>query len=322
MRTDADITDAIASRNNFFEPKDHENPEYPVSLYFTDLYQSYMHSIRWHWHEEIEVLIIHTGQALVTTDDESYVLHPGQGMLINQNVMHAIRCIDNCSCTYYSLVFHPDFLFGHTNSFMRTQFLLPLQGSAMRKVLELDAEKPWHKELMELLWKVIQANQTKSYSYELLTKGWLCELWAMFVAHLPQQAAATNPQNALDEQRVKEAMLFIRQHHADPITLDDIAESIPISKSECCRCFKRTIQMTPFEYLMKYRIYEASKKMLEYQAQGLSIASLASSVGFNNISYFNKVFRRYLDCTPTEYRERVSRAASGEEEKPFGIPLS
>lgn len=45
------------------------------------------------------------------------------------------------------------------------------------------------------------------------------------------------------------------------------------------------------------------------------------SVGFNSISYFNKLFKRYLNCTPTEYRERVANSSNVVEMDPFAIPL-
>ena len=78
--------------------------------------------------------------------------------------------------------------------------------------------------------------------------------------------------------------------------------AISSRESECCRCFARTLQMTPFEYLMKYRILEATKKMIETIKNPMSIADIALSVGFNNVSYFNKLFKKFLGCTPTYYR--------------------
>ena len=86
----------------------------------------------------------------------------------------------------------------------------------------------------------------------------------------------------------------------EAVTLDDIANSIMVSKSECCRCFKRTLGITPFEYLMKYRIQESAKR-IQRRPQD-SISEIAGSVGFNNTSYFNKIFKKYMECTPSEYR--------------------
>ncbi len=121
---------------------------------------------------------------------------------------------------------------------------------------------------------------------------------------------------------MKQAMLFIRKHHADPISLEEIADSIHISKSECCRCFSRTLQMTPFEYLMRYRILEATKKMIEQIKEPMSIADIALSVGFNNVSYFNKLFKKFLGCTPTYYRtHKIPSGATAQSNGPFSIPV-
>lgn len=307
---------------NFYEKKAHGNLEYPVMVYFIDLYNSYMHAIRWHWHEEMEVIIVNSGSARFLTDDESFILSPGQGLILNQNVIHAIQCVEDTNCTFYSLVFHPNFLFGKSNSYMRTQFLLPTQSFSILKALVLDENDAWHESMLDALNEVIAVNLTKNYGYEIATRGYLCQFWANLIGRLPKTTENVHsPQISLDEQRVKQAMLFIRLHYAEPLTLEDIADSIPVSKSECCRCFKRTIQITPFEYLMKYRIFEASKKILDDNYATHSISDLALSVGFNNISYFNKLFKRYLDCTPTEYRAQVA-VSEHNAENPFHIPLS
>ena len=107
----------------------------------------------------------------------------------------------------------------------------------------------------------------------------------------------------MDEARAKEAIRYIEEHYANPISLDDIAASIHVSKSECCRCIRRCMKMTPFEYLMKYRIFVAAGILCDDDSDE-SIATLASRVGFNSSSYFNKLFRKYLKCTPTQYKAR------------------
>ena len=313
--------DSATTYDNLYEKKEHGNLDYPVNVYHVDLGHTHTHSIRWHWHEEMEILVISNGCAKVATDDDEQVLLPGQGYILNQNVMHSIHSIENNPCTYYSLVFHPDFLFGHTNSSMRTNFLLPMQSFSILKTMLIEEQNAWHKNMLDLLDKILSVNLTKCFGYEIITKGYLCQFWAALLNRLAQAKIPQTPNVSLNEQRVKQAMLYIRLHHAEPLTLDDIADSISVSKSECCRCFKRTIQMTPFEYLMKYRIFEASKQILNDRDNQHSMADLALSVGFNSISYFNKLFKRYLNCTPTEYRERIAKTASIIEMEPFAIPL-
>lgn len=326
MRTDTSVQPAAQETqrdtyDNFHLQDDYGSLDYPVSLFYLDLHKSYMNRIRWHWHEEMEILILNDGIAEVSTDNTSYTLKPGQGIIINQNVMHAIYSHNQENCTFYSFVFHPDFLFGHKSSYLQTQFLLPIQSSRLFKMLVLDEANAWHERMLDAVNDAIAVNMTKPFGYEVATKGHLCRFWSELIGQLPQMETAPSPQASLDVQRVKQAMLFIRTHHAEPLSLDEIAGSVHISKSECCRCFSRTLQMTPFEYLMKYRIFEAAKKLMAHSDEPMSIADLALSVGFNNTSYFNKLFKKFLGCTPTYYRTHKVLSGETDNNGPFSVPI-
>ena len=103
-------------------------------------------------------------------------------------------------------------------------------------------------------------------------------------------------------------MVYIQEHFMESVTLDDIAGSILVSKSECCRCFKRTTGLSPIEYLMRYRIMESAKH--RHRQTHEYISEIAGAVGFNNTSYFNKIFKKYIGCTPTEYRQSLRKHIS------------
>lgn len=299
-----DRRDWIETHGDTYEKKTFGTLDYPVCICYLDLSKSYMNRIRWHWHEEMEIIIINDGIAEVATDDDVYRIEPGQGVIINQNVLHSIYSADGNNCTFYSLVFHPAFLFGHKVGPLHTRFLFPIQSGQLFKLMVLEEKNPWHERMINSINDAIAVNITKSFGYEIATRGYLCCFWAELISKLPQINTVPDPTGhvSVDEQRVKQAMLFIRTHHAEPISLEEIAASVHISKSECCRCFSRTLQMTPFEYLMKYRILEATRKMAQPSQSPMSIADLALSVGFNNTSYFNKLFKKYLGCTPTYYK--------------------
>ena len=324
-QTDVQISnrdDWIKTYDNLYEQKSHGSLDYPINIYYLDLRKSYLNYIRWHWHEEMEILIINDGIAEVSTDDATYTIKPGQAVIINQNVMHTMHPLEHQKCTFYSLVFHPDFLFGHKNSYLQTKYLLPVQNQHLFKMLVLDEQNEWHERMMDAINDTIAINLTKPFGYEIETKGHLCRFWSLLISQLPRlKASVAIPQVSLDEQRVKQAMLYIRTHYAEPISLEDIADSIHVSKSECCRCFSRTLQVTPFEYLMKLRIYEATKLLLDTSGQSLSVAEAAASVGFNNTSYFNKLFKKYVGCTPTHYRNHYMVSEKQLEQSPFAVPL-
>lgn len=285
---------------------------YPVHVYFIELSKMYMQRVRWHWHPEVEVLIVNHGEADFLTDDQKLRLKAGQGILVNQNIIHSIQPVDTAAnCSLYSMVFHPSFLFGYGNTVMSSKFLTPVLSSPVFKTMLLNESDPVHEKLLDPINNAIAANLTKKYGYELITKSYLCQFWFLLLEQIVPQNANQNKHSmlSLDEMRVKEAILYIETHYAEQITLEELAGSIHISKSECCRCFKRTLQMSPVEYIKRYRIFKAANMIQFHAPAASSISDLAFNVGFNNASYFNKVFRQFLQCTPSEYKRNLKKGA-------------
>lgn len=98
---------------------------------------------------------------------------------------------------------------------------------------------------------------------------------------------------------VKKAMDAIDARYFEPITLSDIATHLAISKGYLCGLFKKETGKTFSRYLNEKRI-EESKKLL--QSEHLSMLDIALSVGFNNQSYYNVIFKNFMKQTPLEYR--------------------
>ena len=98
--------------------------------------------------------------------------------------------------------------------------------------------------------------------------------------------------------RLKTILLFIREHYSEQITLEDIASSVNICRSECCRFFKKHMHMTLFEYLMFYRIQQS----LPLLKSNESVTKIAGMVGFSNPCYYGKIFKRYMNCSPSQYK--------------------
>ena len=169
--------DSMETYDNLYSKSDYGTLDYPVDARCLDLNKSYMNWIRWHWHEEMEILIVDQGIAEVSTDDATYLIKPGQGLIINQNVMHCIHAPNQKSCTFHSLIFHPDFIFGHRNSYLQTEYLLPMQNYQLFKAFFLDESAPWHERILQTLKEVIDLNLSQNFGYEIATKGYLCHFW-------------------------------------------------------------------------------------------------------------------------------------------------
>ena len=298
--------DAVPVSQNLQEMKIHGNIDFPVMIYPVTLSELYLRLIRWHWHPEIELIYVLEGKLEALVDEESFLLDPGQGILVNSNVLHAFRRVEGYEAVFFSIVFHPTFIFGYGNAALSVKYMNPIVNNPDMKYLILQEEDSYTGLIIDLMKQIRDTYTAQEFGYELICKAHLCNLWHLLLKlpHRQKSSIAKSKRIINDEQRIKEAILFIEEHFAEPITLDEIAASIHISKSECCRCFQRVLRVTPFEYLLKYRIFYATKLMQQQDPAASSISNLAITVGFGNISYFNKVFKRVLNMTPTEYKKQ------------------
>lgn len=280
--------------------------DYPLSVLDIDFTESDPFIIHWHWHEDIELIYIVKGQTYVTCEEEQLLADEGDIVFINQAVRHFITPTNPEGSVLRSIIVHPSFIFGFGQLEMEKKYITPVLHDASLKHLHITPASPFYEAFHKPVMEIISLNEQKTTGFELISKASLLYIWKeLFTLVVQTNPAPAKKIAAQDEQRVKQAILYMQEHYMESITLDNIADSILVSKSECCRCFKRTLNITPFEYLMKYRILESTKKM--HQKTLESISEIAGSVGFNNTSYYNKIFKKYMSCTPTEYRSSIKK---------------
>ncbi len=297
----------LETTNNFQAIRPFPDPAFPFVgnlLRMSDLPSS---DIAWHWHDEMELLYIKEGSLTVTTTVSTHILNAGEVFFINSGIAHTLKKNQGADCVFYSLRFLSRLLFSDKKSHLSTQYLLPLLMNSSLKQLHFSEKNTSGRLILQYVHNIISICSVEEYGCELKILSNLYALWAELNTHLQQHAPNVSLSSSVvsDHNRVIGAIHYIANHYAEPLTLDDIAESIPLSKSECCRCFKRTIHLTPIEFLIQYRIMEAIRKMQLNDSTACSMALLASSVGFNSPSYFTKQFKKYIKCTPLEYRKKL-----------------
>ena len=94
---------------------------------------------------------------------------------------------------------------------------------------------------------------------------------------------------------------FIHEYFAEELSLSQIARSADISERECLRCFQRGIQISPMQYLLKYRVTRGAAMLL--QTPNSSISEISFQCGFNSSSNFSQMFKRFYKSTPRNYRK-------------------
>ena len=107
--------------------------------------------------------------------------------------------------------------------------------------------------------------------------------------------------NHADEE-ILQAQLWLQHNLGKELTIKTVAERFGMSARNFNRRFQQAIAQTPLQYLQELRLNTAQDLL---QSSNLSISEIAYKVGYSDVSYFSKLFRRALSITPKEYRTTV-----------------
>ena len=110
---------------------------------------------------------------------------------------------------------------------------------------------------------------------------------------------ANRADNSL-ENEVELAMHYFRENYRSEINVEDYALSRGMSASNFYRVFKQISGSTPLQYILKLRLSNAQNLL---ENSNLSIAEIASAVGYENPLYFSRLFNKHIGVSPSEYRK-------------------
>ncbi len=277
---------------------EHGATAFPIACYHDDLEKN---EVPWHWHEELELVIVTSGSCTLAAGQEKRVLGAGEGIFVNTSVLHgAWAAGPEASC--HSIVFHPRLVGGSLDSVFYQQYLQPLLDRGNLEYLFLQPEIPWHRMLLNALEQVWQACVEEAPGYEFAVRQGLSAMTFQLYSHLSPQQPGPSSKALRDAQRIKTMLSFLHTRFAQALTVERIAASAAISPSECLRCFRATIGTTPMQYLHRYRLQQAAQRL---RSTRTSIGDIAFGCGFQDLSYFTRSFRREKGCTPSEYRRKT-----------------
>ena len=142
------------------------------------------------------------------------------------------------------------------------------------------------------------------------------------LALLAEKAETVDPVRDRDAEIIRRAIAFIDSRYSYTISIEDVAHFVGVSRSTLFRMFIRYLEISPKEYLERYRIRKASALL---RTTDLTVGSIAASVGYDNGLYFSKAFRKMTGQSPTECRLEArrmggddARPAQGTEESAAG----
>ena len=288
----------IITQENQKELKEHGDYAFPINISIEKIQSYEKGSFLWHWHPEVELTLILSGQIEYQIEDNTYILSAGDGVFCNGNSLHSGHMHKNEDCTYLSITFHPRFLYGYENSILNTKYVNFITSNKLWSSLFLEKCVCWQQEILSYMNDIYVLSQNGSEDFELRVHILLLNIWHRLYQHFSAQPdSVQKPKQNL--QRLRDILLYIEKHYNQEISLDDVAKAANICKSECCRFFKKHMGITIFDYILYLRIQNS----LPLLKKSDSITEVATMVGFSSPSYYSQIFKRYMKCTPMEYKK-------------------
>ena len=249
-----------------------------------------------HWHEDFQFIYVIDGKIRFLTLNKRIEVSASQGIFINKNILHQVK--EFTSCHYKSFVF-PDYFLKFYFGSPAGVFVDSISENEDLEFYHFTGQNEWENTVLNLLQKLTEMEEKKTefYPYEILLI--LSSLWLTFRKNIllpPQQ------HENIVSIRMQKFLNYIANHYAEDISLESLVKSGNVGKSECLRCFKASLQTTPYKYLMEYRLSKAADLL---KTTDLPIGVISENVGFHQVSHFGKCFKEKTGYSPKDYRKNT-----------------
>lgn len=271
--------------------------------FFTGIFQDNLEKCTWHYHNNYEISFITEGTGKRIVADSIEEFQPGDLVFIGRNLPHVWiaekeqrvisgRTLEMVFLQFSANILFPQLLalpeFGYVKKSLElSERGIQIVGQTLNEVSEIMLQLPYLKgfdrinhfyRLMDIIGKSNSNIQLASEEY------------------MRKKFTTGNRRIALLHD-------YLMNHYREEIDLKKLAELVNMAEGSLCRFFKMNVGTSIFDYLNQIKVEFACKLLMD---PDLGIVDVCLDSGFNNLSHFNKQFRKNTGVTPTEYRKRFS----------------
>ena len=250
-----------------------------------------------HWHERIEVIRVVEGSMTCIINGTPNELKKNDICIINCKQTHRLCYIEGAACVFQR--FMVDLALLREDRGVYQKYILPLLSDDSFAHVHSRNGYSCTSTLLNLIDEIADLERIKPVAYELGIIALIYTFFRQLYQFYALQKQSANVEHSADILLYRQMAAFIYQNYSEKLTLDMIANSGNVSKSKCCQVFKEYADHSPIEFLNLYRLERSTNILLNTSN---SIASISSSCGFGQQSYYNRLFLKEYGVTPKEYR--------------------
>lgn len=244
-----------------------------------------------HMHSAVEIILVRQGKAVYQFPDAHYEVTEGQILMVPSGVTHSLT--ENEDIDRHLFLFEPGPILSMWDS--------GIIKKMMSKTVYLRVPSEMRDRITGALDRMVECYTQKDTLWNSQCYGHLLEMYTILANGEPSlfQDEENRMERFIDSPLLNSAMIFMDEHFAEDISLEDVATFAGFSKSYFSRTFKAFTGVPFTEYLTQKRLDAATNELI-YTT--LPIGEVARRTGFGGITTFNRIFHQRCHCTPTQFR--------------------
>lgn len=281
------------------EDRQHGNFLLPYVWYHT-LIPEYYTNYPMHWHDEFEIIYVKKGKMNINLDLKSYVACTGDIILIKPKSLHGFGQYENESVETITLLFSLTMMNAQITDACSIKYFSPILDRKLDVPSIIHPKDSGYENIYKCIINMHEIYHENSNFFELNIKS---ELFKMFYHLLDDFCSEYNiTSKANDETNtIKIIIEYIQMNYMHQISISELADAAGLSEHYLMRYFKSNMGITCVEYMNEYRLNIATHLLTETD---YPIGIIAEKCGIPNVSYFNRIFKKYFKVTPKVYRKK------------------
>lgn len=240
-----------------------------------------------HMHNQVEVIYVRKGRSAAYADRNAYMLNPGDIFIAFPNQIHYYEIAELGE--YMVIIFSPEVIYEYgpeiSKSIPESNFIAAKDSQPFSWIFDKIYSSGGDYQLLEI-------------------NGYINVLMGSLLPMLSLKTVS-----AENNSTIHSVMDFCSHNFKEDISLDDIAQSLHLSKYYISRLINKKLNQNFNEYINNLRISEACNILKETE---MKIADISEDVGFGTIRSFNRSFKQVMGLSPLEYRSSIAALKSSE----------
>ncbi|KRF07255.1 AraC family transcriptional regulator [Paenibacillus sp. Soil766] len=267
----------------------------------------------WHWHKQVEFLVVTQGQLAIQTKDTYTVMDAGDVMLLGSSQPH--RTHKYSEEPLHQIVFQIDLTQHFDLSTLAYLHLFSELTHSLEPFNELfRSNRSVRASAYQLIRHIHDESQTRTIGYELAIVAAIKHLLLLLLRNDKRDLAGLTEDSGIS--RLRPALDYIDEHLTERITVEDMCRILNLSYHYFIKYFKKVMGLSFIDYVNYKRIKKAERLLL---TGDLSIMEISYEAGIQNMAQFYKLFKRYNQCSPKEFKQRLRDHTDVHDEQPVGV---